>query len=90
MAESEFRKSMLSLWIRRPVFSVGKYFCASRHFRCDLFVEPGKQFSDWFAIYRLICQGEFERRYTQVVFIPTHLVLLIQSLHAKQKSHFLL
>ena len=90
MPESQFRKSLLPLWIRRPVCSVGKYFRASGHFRRDLLVEAGKQFPDRFAVYRLIRQSEFERRYAQVVFIARHFVLLIQSLHAQQKSHFLL
>jgi len=90
MPESQFRKNLLSLWIRRPVFPVGNYFCASRHFRRDLFVETGKQFSDWFAIYRLIRQGEFQCRNASVAFVARHLLPLVHSLHAQQKSHFLL
>src|ERR1035437_10233877 len=89
MAQSEFRKNLLSLWVKRLIFSIGKYFCASGYFRRDLLVEARKQFANWFSINCLIRQGEFQCRNTRIAFVARHLASLVHSLHAHQKSHFL-
>ena len=83
-------KRLMFFLIRFQVFPMGENFGANRHVLFDPLILPGKKFTDWPAVDRLIRQRRLQGRFADEIFIPANLGGFVRAVDAQQKGRFLL